>query len=400
MALTNTGISKAKPGKKPSKMYDARGLFLLVNPNGSKWWRFKYRFNGKEKLLSLGVYPEVTLKRARDTRDEARERVARGIDPSAHRKAQRAAGRERAKYSFEAIAREWFAKFSTNWAKSHSDRIIRRLERDLFPWLGDRPISGITSPELLAVLRQIEDRGAMDTVHRAKQNCGQIFRYAIATGRAERNPAADLRGAFPAPQKRHFASITDADGVGELLRAIDGYQGSPTTKAALRLAPLTFVRPGELRHAEWAEIDVGKAEWRIPGAKMKGKLEHIVPLSRQAVEALREIEPITGSGPYAFPSVRTQTRPMSDNTLNAALRRLGYSSDQMTGHGFRTMASTMLNENGWNPDAIERQLAHVERNEVRGAYNRGKYLGERRKMMQWWADHLDSLRCINVATRL
>jgi integrase len=391
MALSDTTIRKAKPDAKPLKLFDGGGLFLLLNPNGSKWWRLKYRFDGKEKLLSLGTYPEVSLKKAREKRDEAREQLAAGINPSEHRKARYAAKADRAANSFEVVAREWFAKFGENWVPSHGDKIIRRLERDIFPWIGARPIAEITAPELLATLRRIESRGAIETAHRAMQNCGQVFRYAIATGRAERDPSADLRGALPPVKERHHASITDPKAVGELLRAIEGYKGAPVTKYALRLAPLVFVRPGELRKAEWQEFNLDVAEWRIPSQRMKMREQHIVPLSTQAVAFLRELYNLTGAGKYVFPGARSNGRPMSENAVLAALRRMGYANDEMTGHGFRSMASTLLNEQGWNRDAIERQLAHGERNAIRAAYNFAEHLPERRKMMQAWADYLNGL---------
>lgn len=391
MPLTDTAVRNAKPGPKPVKMYDESGLFLLLQPNGGKWWRFKYRFGGKEKLLSFGTYPEVSLKDAREKRDQARKQIAAEIDPGEHRKAHKVAKQDRAANSFEVIAREWFGKYSPNWAPTHSDKIIRRFEKDIFPWLGGRPIAEITAPELLTVVRRIEDRGALETAHRALQNCGQVFRYAVATGRAERDPSGDLRGALPPPKEKHHASITDPKAIGELLRAIEGYQGSPITKYALKLAPLLFVRPGELRKAEWSELNLDGAEWRIPAARMKMREQHIVPLSTQAIEILKELQPLTGAGQYVFPGARTNGRPMSENTINAALRRLGFSSDEMTGHGFRSMASTHLNEQGWNRDAIERQLAHAERNAIRAAYNYAEHLPERKRMMQHWADYLDAI---------
>jgi integrase len=365
-------------------------LFLLVTPAGGKWWRFRYRFDGKHKLLSMGVYPDITLSDARERREAARKLLANGIDPSEHRKAAKVAQDESETNSFEVVAREWFARRSPNWALGHSSKIIARLERDIFPWLGKRPIGEITAPELLQALRRIEDRGVIETAHRALQNCSQVFRYAVATGRAQRDPSGDLRGALTPVKERHHASITDPKQVGQLMRAITGYDGSPVTKCALQLAPLTFVRPGELRRAEWSEFDLENAEWRIPAARMKARSQHIVPLSTQALAAVRELHAITGDKKYLFPGARTNGRPMSENTVNAALRRLGYSREQMTGHGFRSMASTLLNEQGWNRDAIERQLAHAERNEVRAAYNYAEHLPERRKMMQAWADYLDA----------
>ncbi len=392
MALTDPAIRNAKPGNKPRRLFDSGGLYVEVSPSGGKWWRLKYRSNGKEKRLSLGVYPRVGLKEARQRRDSARKLLADGIDPGVARKTSKTASAEAGSNSFEAVAREWFAKFSPNWTPDHADRIIRRFERDMFPWIGGRPIGEVTAPELLAALRRIEGRGAVETAHRVMQNCSQVFRYAVATGRAERDPSGDLRGALPPVKAKHFASLTDPKVIGELLRAVNGYQGSFITQCALKLAPLVFVRPGELRKAEWSEFDLDAAEWRIPAARMKMKAQHIVPLSAQAVAILRELRPLTGRGRYVFPGVRTKDRPMSENTINAALRRLGYTTDQMTGHGFRSMASTLLNEQGWHRDAIERQLAHAERNAVRAAYNYAEHLPERRKMMQAWADYLDGLK--------
>ena len=388
MALTDTAVRNARPGTKPFKLFDGGGLYLLIHSNGGRWWRLKYRHDGKEKLLSLGTYPEVGLKDARAKRDEARKQLAAGIEPGEHRKATKAAKAD----SLEAVAREWFAKYSRGWSLGHAERMKRRLERDIFPWLSGRPVRDVTAPELLAVLRRIEARGALDVAHRAHQDLGRIFHYAIATGRAERNPATDIRGALPPVQQTHHAAIIDPKAVGELLRAIDGYRGTPEVRAALRLAPLVFVRPGELRKAEWAEIDLGAAEWRIPASKMNMRELHIVPLSRQAVEVLRELYPLTGSRQYVFPGARTPARPMSENSVNAALRRMGYTKDEMTGHGFRSLASTLLNEQGWHRDAIERQLAHGERDAVRAAYNYAEHLPERRKMMQAWADYLDGLK--------
>ena len=391
MALTATSIKNARTVDKPLKLFDGGGLYLLVNPNGARWWRFKYRYLGKEKLLSFGTYPDVSLKDARDRRDEARKQLAADIDPGEHRKAMKSTLAVRSENSFEIVAREWFAKYSPIWAAGHSDKISRRLERDIFPWLGGRPIAELTAPELLAALRRIESRGAIETAHRAQQNCSQVFRYAVATGRAERDSTADLRGALTPVKERHHASITDPMRVGELMRAIDGYRGSFVTKCALRLAPLVFVRPGELRKAEWIEFDLDGAEWRIPAARMKAREQHIVPLAKQAVAILQDLHGLTGDKQHVFPGVRTNGRAMSENTVNAALRRLGYAKDEMTGHGFRSMASTLLNEQGWHRDAIERQLAHAERNNVRAAYNFAEHLPERRKMMQAWADYLDKL---------
>ena len=398
MPLTDVSIRAAKPRQKTFKLFDSGGLYLEVSPAGGKWWRWKYRFGGKEKRLSFGVYPDVNLKAARKRRDEARQRLADGIDPGEARKAEKVA--QAGAESFEAVAREWHAKFSPGWVASHGDRILRRLEKDLFPWLGKRPMLEIKAPELLAVLRRIESRGAQETAHRAMQNCGQVFRYAVATGRAERDPTGDLRGALPPPKEKHHASILEPKRIAELLRAMDSYQGYYVTKSALRLAPLVFVRPGELRKAQWPEIDLEKAEWKIPGERMKMREQHIVPLSRQAIEILSELEPLTNreivvrpNAPrYVFPSARTHERPMSENAILAALRRMGYTKKEMTGHGFRSMASTLLHEQGWNHQVIERQLAHAERNAVSAAYNFAEHLPERRKMMQAWADYLDGLK--------
>ena len=387
MPLSDTAIRNAKPKDKPYKLADEKGMYLLVKDMG-KYWRLDYRHEGKRKTLALGVYPEVSLKEAREKRDEARKLLTQGIDPGAERKATRVATSE----TFEAIAREWFEKFSSAWVDSHSDKIIRRLERDIFPWIGHRPVREILAPELLTVLRRIEGRGAIETAHRAMQNCGQVFRYAVATGRADRDSAADLRGALPPVRQEHHASITDPKAIGALLRAIDGYVGSFVTQCALRLAPLVFVRPGELRNAEWREFDLDAGEWRIPAERMKAREPHIVPLSTQALAVLGDLHPLTGTGRFLFPSERSRGRPMSNNTVLGALRRMGYSSEEMTGHGFRSMASTLLNEQGWHRDAIERQLAHQERNKVRAAYNYAEHLPERRRMMQAWADYLDGLR--------
>lgn len=397
MPLSDTKIKSLKAGIKPNgtatnkpyRVTDERGLYLEVTPKGSKRWRFKYRFEGKEKLLSLGVYPEVSLKKARERREELRRQTADGIDPSHRRKAERqSTGHQN---SFEAVAREWHHKYSANWSDSHSSRTIVRLEQNVFPWLGTKNTNDISAPELLTVLRRVESRGALETAHRVNQICGQVFRYAIATGRAERDPAADLKGALPPAKEKHHPSITEPIKIGGLMRAIQDYSGSIITTTALKLSPLLFVRPGELRQAEWSEINLDNAEWRIPLEKMKKRVIHIVPLSRQAIAIIRDIQPLTGRDKYLFPSNRTITRPMSNNTINAALRRIGYTKEEMTAHGFRSMASTILNEQGWNRDAIERQLAHGEKDGVRAAYNYAQYLPERKKMMQAWADYLDGL---------
>ena len=396
--LSDAAVRNAKATDKPRKLTDERGLYLLVTKVG-KYWRLNYRYEGKQRTLALGVYPDVPLasrtvkddksvgaiqiKGARELRDEARQLLASGIDPGAVKQASKTVTEN----SFEAITREWFAKFSPGWVPHHADKIIKRFEREVFPWIGNRAIADITAPELLAMLRRIEDRNALDTAHRVHQNCGKVFRYAVATGRAQRDPSGDLRGAIPPAVERHHPTITEPKRVGELLRAIAGYSGSYITRAALQLAPLVFVRPGELRKAEWSEFDMDKGEWRIPAHKMKMKAVHIVPLSTQ-----KELHALTGTGRYVFPGARTDARHMSENTVNAGLRRLGYAVGDMTGHGFRSMASTLLNEQGWNRDAIERQLAHTERDDIRAAYNYAEHLPERRKMMQAWADYLDGLK--------
>lgn len=391
MPLTDAAVRNAKATDKTLRLKDERGLYLEVSPKGGKWWRLRYWLASKENRLSLGVYPDVSLKEARERRDEARKLIANGIDPSVARKEEKAEAAAEA-LTFEHVAREWYERFKPKWSPSHALDVIQRLEKNVFPSLGPRPIRDITAPELLAAVRLIEGRGAVESARRILQMCGQVFRYAIATGQADRDIAADLRGSLPPAREKHHASITDPKGVAQLLRAIDGYQGSMVACCALRLAPLVFVRPGELRHAEWSEIDLDKAEWRIPAEKMKMREQHIVPLSRQAVAILRELHPLTGAGRYVFPSIRTSARPMSENTVLAALRRMGYTKDEMTGHGFRSMASTLLNEQGWNRDAIERQLAHGERNAVRAAYNFAEHLPERRRMMQAWADYLDKIK--------
>jgi integrase len=392
MALTDKTVANAKPAPKRYKLFDAEGLYVLVQPDGAKYWRFKYRFAGKEKLLAFGVYDAVSLKQAKEKRSKAKAALADGRDPSAERQTDKRNLKLAADNSFEAVATAWHTDNKHTWSEEYAEWIIRQLKADAFPWLGKRPIVEITAPDLLQVIRRIEQRNALVVAHRCRANCEAIFAYGIATGAAQRNPAAEIRRALkPMPEKQHHASVKDPKSVGKLLRAIDGYEGSFITKSALRLAPLVFVRPGELRNGEWSEFDLDAAEWRIPGERMKMGQQHIVPLSRQAVAILRELRPLTGDGNYVFPGVRSRAVPMSENTINAALRRLDYGSDEMTGHGFRSMASTLLNEAGWNRDAIERQLAHTEKNKVRAAYNAAEYLPERRKMMQMWADYLDGL---------
>ena len=371
MKLSDIAVKKAKPEAKPCKMADGEGMYLEVMPTGAKYWRLKYRFGGKEKRLAFGVYPDVSLAQARDRRYDACKLLANGVDPGAVKQAQKTADVALNENSFEVIAREWFAKHSPNWKENHSSKILARLENDMFPWVGARPISEIAAPALLAAIRRIETRGALETAHRVLAICGQVFRYAVATGRAERDPTGDLRGALP-PVKRgnHFASITEPKKVGELLRDIDGYQGSFVVQCAFKLSPMLFVRPGELRKMEWAEVDLDKAEWIIPAEKMKMGVTHIVPLATQAMAILREIQPLTGNGKYVFQGERDHDRPMSDNAIRSALRRMGWANDEMTPHGFRAMASTILDNMGYKQEWLERQLAHEEPNKIKAAYKR------------------------------
>ena len=393
MPLSDIAIRRAQPGSKARKMFDGRGLYLEVTPRGGKYWRVKYRFGGKEKRLSLGVYPDVSLKEARQGCEDARRLLTQEIDPSEHRRALKVARKQQVSNSFEAVAREWFAKHTPNWAESHSSRLISNLERDVFPWIGGKPVAGLTPSQLLEVARRVEQRGALETAHRVLQNCGQVFRYAVATGRAKNDPTPVLRGALPPVKGGHFAALTDPRKIGPFLRVLDGYEGSLIVRCALRLAPLVFVRPGELRRAEWKAIDLEAGEWRFN--VVKTDTPHLVPLSRQASEILRELHPLTGNGRYVFPSGRTPRgdRPMSENAVLAALRSMGIGKEEMTGHGFRAMARTLLDEVlGFRPDYIEHQMAHVVRDPLGRAYNRTAHLPQRRKMMQEWADYLDRLK--------
>jgi integrase len=394
--LTPSAVTNAKPQAKPYKLADERGMYLLVKPDGARWWRFDYRRpdTRTRNTLSLGTFPDVSLRKARERRDEARKQLADGIDPGMARQGEKAAKVEAAQTAadtFEAVAREWMARQDVAEVTANKTRWI--LETFLFPEIGRQSIAAITARELLDALRKIEETGKLETAKRAKIKAGQVFRYAVLEGKATSDPTTALRKALKAPTGKHHSAITDPLKIGELLRAIDGFTGKPATLAALKLAPLVFVRPGELRQAEWAEFDLDGAIWRIPGEKMKMKAAHLVPLSVQAVAILRELHPLTGDGRYLFPGLRTASRPMSENTVNAALRRLGYGNEDMTGHGFRSMAATRLNELGWNADAIERQLAHAENNKVREAYTHAaQYLDERTRMMQAWAGYLDGLR--------
>lgn len=392
MSLTDIKVRNVKPTGKIQKLFDERGLFLLVSPTGFKSWRYKYRFKNKEKLLALGTYPDVGLSEAREKHAEARKRLKDGIDPSEYRKVMKAHKAEQQANSFEMIAREWFVTRSPNWAVSNSSKIIRRLELNIFPWLGNTPISEITPPMLLRVLRQVEERGALETTHRILSYCSQIFCYAIASGRSDRDPAHGLKGALsPKPNKKHFAAPTDPKQLGELLRVIEGYHGSPIVRCALKLNPLIFVRPGELRTAKWADIDFDKAEWRFTVSKTN--TQHIVPLAQQSIALLQEIQPLTRESSFVFPSERSYQRPMSENAVLGALRRLGISKEEATGHGFRATARTLLEEAlGFRADLIEHQLAHAVRDPNGRAYNRTVFLDERKKMMQTWANYLDELK--------
>jgi integrase len=397
--LTDTAIRKAKPGPKPTKLRDGGGLYVQLNPDGSRWWRWDYRrpVTGKRNTLSLGTYPKVSLADARGRQAEARRLLASGIDPGEHRKAAKVAGVEKAANSFEVVTREWLGK--QKWVESYRCKVVAWMDNDVFPWIGGRPVAELAAPDFLRVARRIEERGAIESAHRIMQNCGQVMRYAVATGRADRNPVADLRGALAPPMERHHAAITDPRELGGLLRAIDGYAGDASTRAALRLAPLVFVRPGELRHAEWSEIDLDAGEWNIPAHKMKMREPHLVPLSSQAVAILRDLQPLTGHRQYVFPGGRSPKRPLSDNALTAALRRMGFDKETMTAHGFRATARTLLDEVlGWRPDLIEHQLAHAVRDPNGRAYNRTSHLAERRKMMQAWADYLDALEADTGST--
>jgi len=393
MALTDTKARTAKPKEKQYKLYDEKGLLLLVHPNGSKYWRYKYRFNKKEKSLALGVYPEVTLKKARARRDDARELLSDDIDPGLNKQIQKTASSEASENNFKRIAEEWVLKKQAVWSPEHLKRIKRILNKDLFPWIGNRPINDITAPDLLAILRRIEDRGAVVTAKRTRQVAGMVFRYGVALGVTERDPSHDLKDALTAHVTKHRASITEPKEVGPLIKALDGYQGTPVVRAALKLAPLTFVRPGELRHAEWSEINFDNAEWRIPAERMKMKSDHIVPLSKQSLDILKEIYQLTGHRDHVFPNARSPRRSMSDNAVLGALRNLDIPKEKMSGHGFRAMARTILDEVlKFPPDWIEHQLAHAVRDVHGRAYNRTAHLEGRKKMMQAWADYLDKLK--------
>jgi integrase len=387
--LTATKVKNTKPETKNYKLGDGGGLYLLVTFKG-RYWRYDYRYLNKRKTLALGVYPEISLKEAREKHAEARKLLAEGIDPSLHRKRLKTARIASAKNSFEKLAWEWFGR--QNWTEGHRRTVKGRLKNNILPWIGDRPVNEITAQDVLTVCRRVESRGAIETAHRVKTICSQVFRYCVALGIVESDPCRDLSGALTPVSPKHMATIIEPKKIGELLRAMDGYKGHQITRAALLLAPLTFVRPGELRHAEWAEFDLENSLWRIPPDKMKMRQTHMIPLSRQSIEIIMDLQPLTGSGRYLFPSIRSKNRCMSENTVNGALRRLGYEKAEITGHGFRSMASTRLHEMGWPSHVIERQLAHKEGNTVKAAYNHAEYLPEREKMMQAWADYLDQLK--------
>lgn len=396
MALTDVAIKSAKAAAKPFKLADGFGMFLLVTPAGGKLWRLKYRIDGREKLLAMGSYPEVSLGDARRRRDAARELIAAGKDPSREKQRAKVRSRVQASNTFEGIADEFCKKRRRDgqkaWAASTAVRSEYLLSL-LMPSIGRMPISEIEPADVLGAIRKIEKKGNLESARRTLQLASAVFRFAVATARLGSDPTRDLRGALTAPTVTHYGAITDPKRVGELLRAIDGYEGLGLTKLALQIAPHVFVRPGELRHADWSEIDLEGALWVIPAEKMKMRKSHHVPLSKQAVEIFREVQKVTGASGYVFPSMRTRIRPMSENTINAGLRRLGYASDEMTAHGFRAMASTLLNESGkWHPDAIERALAHGDSDKVRAAYHRGAHWKERVEMAQWWSDYLDQLR--------
>lgn len=389
--LTATEIKQAKRKAKPYRLSDEKGLYLEVHPNGSKYWRMKYRYGGKEKRLAFGVHPEITLKKARKKRSDARDLLADGIDPGEVRRQEKLRKQSLGEDSFGVIANEWFEKEKPHWSNSHTSRVKRIVEKDLAA-LSTRPIAEITAPEILVAIRKVEARGAFDTAHRAKQISGQVFRYAIATGRAERDPSRDLQDALAKHVKTHLAAVTDPKEFAKILRVLDGYKGTPIVRAAIRLAPLLFVRPGELRRMEWAELDLENRTWLIPGGKMKMGVDHIVPLATQSIAIIEEIRSLTSRSKYVFPSARSAHRPMSDNAVLAAFRRMGIPKEELSGHGFRATARTILAEVLEYPEhLIEHQLAHAVRDANGRAYNRTTFLEQRRKMMQRWADYLDSL---------
>jgi len=396
--LTDKAIQAATAKEKDYKLADGDGLYLLVKVNGTRLWRMKYRFAGKEKCLSVGPYPMRSLKEARQIAFEARKNLSDGQDPSEKKQADKAALVEKAQIDLETvenISREWFEKFSVNWVEGHASKIIRRLEADLFPYLGKEAIKDIAPSKLLMVLRKVEARGAIETAHRLMNNCGQVWRYAVATGRAERDITQDLKGAIPPAKGSHLGAITEPNEIGMLLRNIEDYSGSEVIRHALKFAPMVFVRPGELRQARWSEFDFEKDLWSIPAERMKGRRPHVVPLSAQAKKIMESIRPLTSDSEWVFPTPQSKTRCISDMALLSAIRRMGYEKEEMTAHGFRAMASTNLEQMGFDSRLIELQLAHADSNEIRAAYKREPHLlrlDERRVMMQRWADYLDSLK--------
>ncbi len=421
MALTDAAILAAKATEKPYKLFDGGGLYLLINPDGSRWWRVKYRYAGREKLVSVGVYRpgqpgHVGAKEAREQLDAIKRQLRDGIDPGAARKAEKAARIDRAAGAFELIAREWHAKQTPTWSADYADKELRQLVLHVFPTIGERPIAELTSRDLLDVLQKIEAKGRAETAHRVRRSLSAIMRYAVLTHRVDTDPSAALKGALAPVPNNHFAAITEPKKAGALLRAIRGYDGTTVTRCALELAALTFVRPGELRAARWDEFAFDLADppkgkkpqhpepqWRIPAERMKMRRQHLVPLSSQAVAVLRELHKVTGPDGFVFPSIRSKAKCMSENTINAALRGMGYAQDEMTGHGFRHMASTLLHERGYRSEWIERQLAHADANAIRARYNYAEHLPERRRMMQEWADYLDGLasgaKVVNIKTK-
>lgn len=390
MPLTTLELRNAKPGETNQKLSDGGGLYLLVKPNGGRYWRLKYRFGGKEKLLAIGVFPETSLSAAREKREDARRLLASGVDPGAERKEEKRLQVFKSQNTFAAIGREWWEARKGAWSKSHTSATLNRLEKQLFPSLGTIPIADIEAPLLLDTIRTIEKRGALEVASKSLEVAGQVFRYAITTGRASRDPSRDLRGALQSREVRHYKALKESE-LPEFLEKLDAYDGNKLTQLAMRFLMLTFVRTGEMRGATWNEFDIEKAEWRIPAERMKMGAEHIVPLSRQALEVLDALRPLSGTREHLFPNEHDPRKFMSENTVLFALYRMGYRG-RATGHGFRATASTILNEHGFRPDVIERQLAHAERNKIRAAYHRSEYLPDRRKMMQHWADFLDAQR--------
>jgi integrase len=396
--LTAVAVRNAKPRETMYRLAAGKGLYLQVMSTGARYWRLKYRFAGKPRMMGVGVFPDVSLADARDARDAARKLLASGVDPSMQRRVEKLTQEVSVASSLEAIARLWHKEKAPTWVDTYSGKVLRRLEMHVFPWLGPLPIASVTAPQILATMKRIHESGTTETAHRTRNYLSQIFRFAIVSGKAERDPAADVIGAIPPSEGANFPTITDPARIGELLRAIDGYQGAYVTRYALKFAPLVFTRPGELRMAEWIEVDLAKATWTVPAVRLKMRKAkkvsadpHVVPLSQQAVKLLRDLYPLSGSGRYVFPGERDAKRPMSNNTINAALHRLGFKGE-IVHHGMRHMASTALNELDWDENEIERQLAHKDKNRIRGIYNKAKYLAKRKKMMQAWADYLDELR--------